>query len=308
MLTYAYIFVGILILFYSGEVLVKNSSVLAKSLGLSQFFIGLTVVSLGTSLPELFVSLAAALKNSDQISIGNIIGSNIANLGLVLGLVFVFCKAQDNKVSNINKFFLLLSTFLFFIVSLYGVFLRIFAVIFLFIFILFMFYSLKESASLNKVEEKDSNKNNNLLKNIILVFLSILGLYFGSSLLVNNGVILAKTLGVSELLIGVTVMAVGTSLPELTASMVALLRKNYDISIANIIGSNIFNVFFILPIVSLFKPLQISSSINYIEFPILFFMSFALIYFIRNLKIKKIYGFILMLSYLLYIILFLYRK
>jgi len=305
MLLYVYIIIGILILFYSGELLVSNSSKLAKKLGLSQFFIGLTVVAFGTSLPELFVSLAAVLKNSDEISVGNIIGSNIANLGLVLAFVFLFCKKQDSKISLVNKIFFFLSTILFFIVSLYGVFLRLFVIVFLILFFIFIKYSIKESSisSTNKDDGKDK-----IFINIFLVVVSIFGLYFGSNLLVDNGVKLARILKVSELLIGVTVMAVGTSLPELTASIVSVFRKNYDISIANIIGSNIFNVFFVLPLVSIVKPIEIKTIVNFIEFPVLVFMTLATLFFIKKLNIKKYYGLILLFTYLIYMVLFLYRK
>jgi cation:H+ antiporter len=317
------IFIGIIILLYSGELLVKNSSNLAKKLGLSQFFIGITIVAFATSLPELFISLIAILKNNYEISIGNIIGSNIANLGLVLPFVFLFSREQ-NKISKLNLFFFILSTLLFYLVSLYGCFIRLFSLVFIIIFLLFMFYSIKKSKDKELASLKENIDNNNLntnsfaykefdfrkkyFINIILIIVSIFGLYFGSSYLVNNGVILAKLLNVSDLLIGITVMAIGTSLPELTASIVAIIRKNLDISIANIIGSNIFNVFFVLPIVAIIKPLKINPSINYIEFPVLIFMSFLLLLYTKKHSFRKYYAVFLILTYIVYVFLFLYRK
>lgn len=305
--SFIYIVISILILFYSGDFLVKGSSVLAKKIGLSQFFIGLTVVAFGTSLPEFFVSFTAILNGSDEISVANILGSNIANIGVVLGMAFLLIKKIEFKNTNkLNLLFFLLSTVLFFVISFFSKTNRYYSLFLFLIFILFIYFSFRKCKDCGTYDEPQSFSTNILL-NIFIVILGISGLYFGSNLLVINGVKVARYLGVSELLIGATVMAVGTSLPELTASVVSIIRKNNDIAIANVIGSNIFNVLCAFSLVSLYKPIKINSSLKFLDFPFLILMTTLTIYSFYSKKYKKV-GLALLISYLVYVSLIIYRN
>ncbi len=300
-----YLIIGIFVLFYSGDQLVKGSSALAKKWGLSQFFVGLTIVALGTSLPEFFVSLTAAVKGSDGIAIGNILGSNIANIAVVLALTFILLKKIELKKNNkINLLFFFLSTFLFFVISFYEYTNRYYSVFLLLVFILFIYFSFKNS---KETKVFDESKDINVYLNLLLVILGIFGLYFGSNILVNSGIKIARFWGVSELFIGATVMAVGTSLPELTASIVSIIRKKQDIAIANILGSNIFNVLFALATVSVIKPLKVDASIKFLDFPFLILMTVLTLFSFYKNKYKSV-GIVLLISYLFYVSFVFYRN
>lgn len=250
---------GFVFLVVGGEFLVRASVALSLKLNISKMVIGLTVVSFATSLPELLVSLNAALNGSPSIAINNVIGSNIANIGLVLGItvllgtihvdktfykfnwpalmifsfVFYYFLSNDNKLDAIEGTVLFLSL------------------------LLFIAFSIKQSMG---TDTDDSVENLTMSSNFKIIIWLIIGgvsLYFGAKWLVDSAVVIAQKMGVSEAVISVSVIAVGTSIPELAASVIAIIRKEKAISLGNLIGSNIFNIGSVLGLTSLVKPIMV---------------------------------------------------
>ncbi|MDA3929736.1 MAG: calcium/sodium antiporter [Prolixibacteraceae bacterium] len=243
---------GILVLVFSGDLLVKGSVALANHFKISSLVIGLTVVAFGTSAPELVVSLGAALSGSPDIAVSNVIGSNIANIALVLALTVVILPmpvaAQSIKRSWPIMF---ISGIALYITMYSGVITHIEGIALFLLLIAFIISSLKSSKKFPQTNSipKPSNKHK-IWVYVGFVLVASVGLAFGSKLLVNNAKIIALSMGVSERIIGLTAVAFGTSVPELTASIVAAFKKETDISVGNIVGSNIFNVFAVIGITS----------------------------------------------------------
>lgn len=302
--------IGLALLWSGAELLIRFSAVLARSIGVSPIIIGLTIVSLGTSLPEFVVSLIAALQNTMGISIGNIIGSNIANLGLILGIgaLISLLNVQKNWVYR-EVPFMLFATFIFmsfarshFLIS------RIEGFILLLILALYLGYLSRTTLSQMKTFEENSfnGAQISLKKKSLYLLLSMVGiaLLIGSSkIIVNSGMAIASYLGVSDTVIGLTLIAVGTSLPELATTIVGLIKKETDIVVGNIIGSNIFNLLFIGGTVSLIRPIEISPYLFDREFLFLLGIS-VLIWPIMRIRwnIQKLEGLILLIIYILFII------
>jgi len=311
-MVYLLLLLGIFFLILGGELLVKSAIGLNNKFKLSPLLIGTTVVSFGTSAPELIVSIQAMLNGNPGVTVGNVVGSNIANLGLVLGCVILLKPFLVNKAKYVLSYFIMfVSAALFFVFSadgsiniMEGVFLLFGLVVFLFISIRYMKIMYKTDRSIIK-ENLPSNLKYKLdTKRIILYFiLGSIGLALGSELLVSNAVILASQLGVSEFVIGVTVVALGTSLPELITSLVAILKGEDSISLGNLIGSNIFNVFAVLGCSSMINDIEVSDIV--ISFDLIVMLVFVILtgclIFVTK-KLKRVHGFFLLASYLLYII------
>lgn len=252
------IVVSIACLYYGAEWLVNGGSAVSSRFGVSPFVIGLTVVAFGTSLPEFVVSFIANMfKNSPTIAIGNIIGSNITNVGLILGLsAMILPMAIKFRAIVGQLIFLLLSGLLLLVFSLDGWISRIEGAILTSLLLGYVVYLYRHPDQAETPDTIDTS-HANLFKGIALVAAGIIVLSGGAWLFVESGKWFAVKLGVSELVIGLTIMAVGTSLPELATSLVAALKRQGEISIGNIVGSNIFNILFIMGGVSLFKPLSV---------------------------------------------------
>ena len=302
------LFSGLILLIVGSNYLLKSAVDLSVKLNLSKVVIGLTVVSFATSAPELLISLSSALKGSADIAISNVIGSNIANLGLVLGTVLCFTKIKIPQ-SNIKydwTFLMLISiVFLFFINDLTvsrpeGLFLFLALVTFL-IFIV----KIREDEDAEEI--KLSTTSN--IKILSLIVISSILLYFGSELFVNSSIYFAEYFGVSERVIGLTLVAIGTSLPELVTSLVAIYKSELDISIGNIIGSNIFNILAVIGLTSIITDLNIlSERILSFDIYVMIFFSLILVFFYLSNK-KRFLNFyhgivylILFISYYLYIL------
>lgn len=264
----ALLLVGLVLLVKGADWLVDGASVLAKKKNVSDLAIGLTIVAFGTSAPELVVNAVAASGNYPDIVFGNIIGSNNFNLFVILGIsgLIIPLSVQSSTVWKEIPYSLFAAILLFFLANNYlfgnseGL-SRLDAVILLVLFLGFLYYvatQLKSDPSAETLEVKDYSN----LKIWILIFLGLAGLVGGGKLVVDNAVAMAQSLGVSEKIIGLTIVAAGTSLPELATSVVAAMRKNTDIAIGNIIGSNIFNIFFILGVSGLIRPLAYNASFN----------------------------------------------
>ena len=301
------IFLGFFLLVIGGEFIVRASVALSLRFNISKFVIGMTVVSFATSLPELIVSVNAALNNSPSIAINNVIGSNIANIGLVLGLISVLGNITvDNNFYKRDwpwMFFLSIALCLFIVSdNLLSGYEGFFLIIFLSTFI---FGVLKRSNSLefiNDVDYKLTKASN--FKIFIWLIMSSVTLYFGSEFLVDGAVNLAKQINISEAVISVTIVAIGTSVPELAASLVAIAKKEEGISVGNLIGSNIFNIGSVLGVTAIIKEIPIAEEI--IQRDIVWMLIFALIVIILAVIPRKNYlssykGLIMFSMYLYFI-------
>ncbi len=304
-MNYLYLILGLILLVISGDFLVKGGVQIANHLGIPRLIVGLTVVSIGTSAPELFVSIGAALHQSPDLSIGNVIGSNIANIGFILGITTLICPmAISRETSKINLPIMLFASFLLWWIALdhslsfeNGLLL----VLLLAGYILFLVYRSKK----NKKEEIE-NPTISLPRAFLYILGASVGLYLGAELLVFSAQKIALSFGVSERIIGLTVLALGTSVPELATSVIAALKKQADISVGNIIGSNIFNIFCVLGVTSLIKPIHVNPDI--LDFDIFFMLGIALLLALTmlplsNAKIKRYEGALLFLFYGIYTLL-----
>ena len=302
-----FIFLGFFLLVIGGEFIVRSSVALSLKFNISKFVIGMTVVSFATSLPELIVSVNAALNNSPSIAINNVIGSNIANIGLVLGLISVLGNITvDNNFYKRDwpwMFFLSIALCLFIVSdNLLSGYEGFFLIIFLSTFI---FGVLKRSNSLefiNDVDYKLTKASN--FKIFIWLIMSSVTLYFGSEFLVDGAVNLAKQINISEAVISVTIVAIGTSVPELAASLVAIAKKEEGISVGNLIGSNIFNIGSVLGVTAIIKEIPIAEEI--IQRDIVWMLIFALIVIVLAVIPRKNYlssykGLIMFSMYLYFI-------
>jgi cation:H+ antiporter len=264
---YLYVFIGLALLVVGGEFLVRSSVALSFKLHLSKMVIGLTVVSFATSAPELLVSLQAALNGFSDIALGNVMGSNIANIGLVLGITAIISPlAIDKGFYKLNwPVMMILSVGLYFILKSgleisrsEGVGLLLVLVVYLWVLIR---KAKKERGTMpvdDSIDEGLSKASN--FKIIIWLLIGGVSLYFGSELLVSSAISIAEDFGVSERVIAVTMIAVGTSIPELAASVIAALKKEKAISLGNLIGSNIFNISSVLGVTAIIQPIAVKSS------------------------------------------------
>lgn len=261
------VILGFLLLIKGADWMVNGSTLLAKKNKIPDLVIGLTIVAFGTSAPELVVNTVASFENHSDIVLGNIIGSNNFNLFMILGivgLIFPIAVQSSTVWKEIPISFLAALVFLVlangFLIGEEGL-SRMDGFILLSLFFLFLFYIYKQMKSDNSATEAVAITASNG-KIWGLIILGLVGLVIGGKLIVDNAVLIASELGVSEKIIGLTIIAAGTSLPELMTSVVAALKKNSDIAIGNIIGSNIFNIFLILSVSSLVNPITFSSAFN----------------------------------------------
>lgn len=297
-----FLVLGGLLLYFGAEWIVRGGSHLASRLGLSPLVIGLTIVAFGTSLPELVVSLAAALQDASSIAIGNVIGSNIANVGLVLGISALLFPITIHYV-NIRKdliiYMIAAAVFTYFcfdgmIEQWEG------AILFIGI-ISYTWYAITHP---KHQIEKDSDGKDPFFKCMIYLIVGASFLYFGSKLFVDGAVNLAELLGVSNVVIGMSIVALGTSLPELATSIVAAFNKEHSISVGNIIGSNLFNILSVIGLVSLIQPLDAPQEIMQLEIP--YMLGFGVILFpLAWMKqpVSKLMSGVLLVGYLIFIFL-----
>ncbi|MCK5520137.1 MAG: calcium/sodium antiporter [Candidatus Marinimicrobia bacterium] len=300
--------IGIFTLYYGADFLVRGGANIARLLKIKPMVIGLTIVAFGTSMPEFLVGISAVLKNEDAIAVGNIVGSNIANIALILGFSAIVSPIliRYKHIKN-ELLFLLISTIIFIIFMINGVALYE-GIIFLIIIFSYTVFLLRNPGT-HPVSEDMPEKDDSLLKNIFFVLLGFLGLVLGSNFLVDSAVFIARIFGVSEIVIGMSIVAVGTSLPELAASAVASLKKQTDISIGNIIGSNIFNMFFVAGGISLIKPIPVDNKIFFFEIPVMFLYVLLLFPIILiSGGIKRWQGILLLISYFIFNIYLYYAR
>lgn len=303
---------GFSLLLKGGDLLVDGASALAYKFKISQIAIGLTIVAFGTSAPELIVNVFAALKGSSEITIGNVVGSNIINILLILGVASIIRPliTQKNTIWKEIPFALLSSVVLIILANdlilsdQTNIISRSDGLILLMFFIIFLVYAFSIA---KETDFADSEiKVLSISKSIIFLVLGIIGLFIGGKLIVDSAVAIARYLEISEAVIGFTVIAFGTSLPELATSAIAAKKGKADIAIGNIVGSNIFNIFFILAISALIVPIPFDSNLN-IDLIILFLASLLLFLtmFIGKKKIiDRWEGIFFLLFYLFYLLRF----
>jgi len=300
---------GLIILIIAGEALVRGAVGVALKFNIPTLVIGMTIVSFGTSVPELLVSLQAALDGHPELAIGNVIGSNIANLALVLGITTMILPITVKRVTTrIDWSILMVTTILFFIFILNGNIEWYEGLIFtigIIAFNFFMFWKSKKESKKEDVEldfEKEGVKSSKLLFNIFLIIAGSIGLAFGAKWLLKGAIDIASNFGVSEHVIGVTIVAFGTSVPELITSIMAAIKKETDISVGNLIGSNIFNILGVVGITALVKEIPVSMQVitNDIYWVLgISFLVFPLM--IIGYRINRVKGFLLFSAYCVYI-------
>lgn len=290
-------------LFYGAEFIVKGGSRLARYFGLSPIVIGLTVVAFGTSLPELVVSIVAAIGGSSPIAIGNVVGSNIANVGLVLGISSLIFPIKINLSQIKNDLIIYIFVCLMFSAfCMNGSISRQEGLILFLCVLVYTWYSFYYSSSKNNDEDVNDKNPSNLRMLFILIISGITLLSFGANLFVKGAIDIARYFGISEIVIGMTIVALGTSLPELATSVIASFRKEHAISIGNIVGSNLFNLLSVIGIVSLVSPIESPKEILFFEIP--YMIIYGLILFpIGMLKqpIHRLTAAFLLIGYLLFI-------
>jgi len=297
---------GLVLLVLGGNFLLKSAVSISLRFNLSKLLIGMTVVSFATSAPELIISLKSALLGSPDLAISNVVGSNIANIGLVLGLTILFSPIKINRdVYKINYPVMLFASLYFLVVILDGVInwyegASLVCLLFITIFFLIKIQKMSEEDFALDVGSKES-----LSKSILFLFVGAVFLYFGSDWFVTGSINLATSFGISERIIGITVVSIGTSIPELATSMIAIYNKEKGISLGNLLGSNIFNVFAVLGITSIVSPLVVSDMniINFDIYVMLFFSAiiFPLIFFPKKYLLGRTKGLIILSFYSVYI-------
>ena len=313
-ITIVLLIIGLLGLWKGADWLVEGSSDIANYLKVPPIYIGLTVVAFGTSLPELVVSLFAILTNRPGITIGNIVGSNIANIGLIIGIAALVYPLAVKRKTIVYEFpiMLILSLLLIILGSknyIFGrnsfYFGRFDGAVFIVIFAIFLYYiyrSIKAGKELQIKKGLERHKNP-LWKNIIFIIIGPILLFVGGKLFVESSSDIARIFGVSDVIIGLTVVSIGTSLPELFTCLVAVMKKSADIAVGNVVGSNIFNIAWVLGLVSLIKNVAVDAKVLYVDSMIM--VLFTLLFFVfaaKSKKIKKSYGAVMLAGYILYII------
>ena len=327
MVEYILFIIGLLLLLRGAQWLVDGSSSLAKKFGIPTFVIGLTIVTLGTTLPEFFVSIFAALRNEGDIVIGNIIGSNITNILLVFGLAAIISKTNIRVHSSITlkevPFALLATLVLFIVSSKYFIDKRqiyqidrsegLLMLLFLAIFIYYVIGLAKENEeafrkkfSGNQIKVSSYKLN---YTDYLVMLAGAISLYLGSRLVVSSVEKIALDIGVSAFVISATTVALGTSLPELFTAVTAALKNNVDIAVGNVVGANIFNIFWALGISAIIKPLNLPYFITYDAIFLVFvtILLFLFLYLGRRDEFEKWQGVSFVLLYLVYVLFVLFR-
>lgn len=302
---YLLLLVGFSLLIFSGRLLISNAVAIAQRFDLSPFVIGLTVVAAGTSAPELLVSLSGALKGHADVAVYNVVGSNISNVLLVLAVAAIILPIPVRRTTLMIDWPVMLA--LSSVVTVFILDLKLSAVegsILLVMLITFVVFSVYRSRKDTSDDISTQTPPRSLPLALLLVAGASAGLAWGADMLVENAIILARSFGISERAISVSLIAVGTSIPELTTSAIAAFRKETDISVGNILGSNIFNVGFVLGITSLVKPLEVNPLI--LSFDIYWFLGGGLLLFIllvlpRRMELQRWNSLVMLCAYLVYL-------
>ena len=301
---------GTAILLFSGDMLVRAAVDISFKLSISPMIIGLTVVAFGTSAPELAISVHSAIKGYEGITLGNIVGSNIANVLFALPLAFLIRIPKSCDLKNVDYIYLLIATIIYIYVIIFvGSFNTssgILMLLLLFSYLAFVMY--QASKGIRNIDTDDLEKNLGLQKSILFSLLGIIGIIIGAQILVKGAVITAGLFGVSQTIIGLTVVALGTSIPEVVTSMVAALRGQINFVLGAILGSNLFNLLAITGIASIITPINTKNVLSKVDINYLIFSSiiFILISILLKYLNKKLILAVL-ISYFIYVV-FIYLR
>lgn len=300
--------VGVGILYFGAEWLVRGAARLADSLGISPIVVGLTVVSLGTSAPEMVVCVFATLEGRGDLAMGNVLGSNLANIGLVLGLTAIVRPLRLPGRVVVRELPIMLGVTLLAFPLLLDLRLdRLDGAVLLSILILYLFFIgwaageddvVEEYRQMVEEETDETGRGSTPLRDLGLVVAGASGVVLGGHLIVENAGLLARTMGISEMVIGLTMVAIGTSLPELATSMVAAVRAESEIAVGNIVGSNIFNLSAVLGLTAVVRPLTVAASVLRVELPAVLVLSvLVLVIALSGRAIRRWEGGVLLAGY-----------
>jgi cation:H+ antiporter len=309
-----YIISSLIVLYFGANFLVKGAASLAERSGVSPLVVGLTVVAFGTSTPELIVSVQAAIDGFGGISIGNVVGSNIANIGLILGLsALIFPLKAHMQLIRFDTPIMLLSTIVFLLFFLDNRIGRIEGFVFILAITAYTVFNViksrkeKQKEVLNEFEKSVPKISRHWALDLLFLLLGLAALIIGSHFLVENSVNLARLIAMSDAVIGLTIVAVGTSTPELATSLVAAIKKQPDIAIGNVVGSNIFNILGILGVASLVKPIA-TPDINLTDTLVMIGFSALLLPFITSgFTLRRWEGALFLLLYISYVSFLIYQ-
>ncbi len=293
---------SLVILYFGAEWLVSGASSFASRLGVSPLVIGLTIVSIGTSAPELVVSSQAALNGQSALSIGNVLGSNLFNIAIILGISsIVYPLSVKRQLLKFDAPVMILTSLLFLVLFFDMKISRGEALFFVLAFIAYTVYQLISSKRHpEKSADSEIRQYKHWVLDVLFIGVGLVALVWGSNLLVDNAVIIAQRLGMSEALIGLTIVAAGTSMPELATSLVAAIKKQSDIAIGNVVGSNIFNLLLILGVAGLIHPIE-TTQINIIDSLFVLGVSILLWIFMKmDSRVKRWQGVVFLFVYLIY--------
>ena len=299
--------ISLSVLIWGADKFIDNSSLIAKKLGLSELTIGLTIVALGTSAPEIFVGISSVLNGTESIAMGSVVGSNISNIALIFGVSCIGISMRPTKTNPIQFIPFILA------VVVLGLGLQDLKITkaesieFLFVFVAFMYFTYLFRIP-DKIDESD-NSNIKTGKTTLLLIFGLLALIIGSNYAVVNAEKIATILNVPQVIIGLTIIAIGTSLPELAATISAIIKNKNDMVIGNVIGSNVMNIALVVPIIGMFSDVTFESNILSRDFLILSISSILFILITAtysssrfNLRVIKLIGCIFVAGYLGYIL------
>lgn len=311
--SFALLIVGIVILIVAGDLLVRGAAALARHWGIPALIVGLTIVAFGTSAPEMVVGIQAVMSGAGELASGNVVGSNIANILLALGLPALLMAVPTNMAGvGRNSAVALFATVLFITLAFMQNPLMIWqgAILFggILIYLTWMFRLAKQGADdpilaeMTEIDEGENGLPANVSMSALFVVIGLIGLVIGGDLIVKNSVNIAETLGVSQTVIGLTIVAIGTSLPEVATVIVAAYRGHSEVAIGNVLGSNIFNIFAVMGAASLAGPVGIAKEIFVFDFWIMLAAMITLMVFVmRRHPIGRKTGAVFLIAYALYL-------
>ena len=299
-------FLGLFLLLISGDFLVRGAIQLSNRLGISPLMVSLTIVAFGTSAPELIVAIKATLSGSPGLALGNVVGSNIANILLVLGLPTLIMGLKNNIADAKRSFgFMIIASVLFIVFGMSGSFSWIYGVVLLSLLAFFLFDTFRQNSkkTLNsEILESQQKISHSWWTITLFLILGVIGLPLGADLLVTNASALAKDYGVRDAIVGLTLVAIGTSLPELATTFIAFVRKKAEVVLGNLIGSNIFNLLAIIGITSLISPVPVDPTFIKFDFWVMLGASALIAPFILlNIQFNRLSGFLFVALYISYL-------
>lgn len=317
-MSYILLIIGLIILVKGADYFVEGASEIATAFKIPPILIGLTIVAFGTSAPEAAVSISAAVKGTGAISLGNIVGSNMFNITFILGITAILSPlfVERQTIKKEIPFALLASLVLVILISDHrlvgeskGVLTMADGFILLTYFLIFLYYIIEVAKhSREKIVLEAPSTSRSVKKNVVYTLGGLAAVIFGGDLVVRNAVIIAKSLGMSETLVGLTIVAIGTSLPELITSVTAALKNKSEIAVGNIVGSNIFNIFFILGISSVIHPIAVDARIVLDTVLMMIATLVLLLFSATHSKITRAEGVVFMLFYFGYTVFILIRN